>query len=223
MSDFEDFPYSREDAIRVIRDYQSFLTRMYLDPARRIEPPEGGWPQLATDLTRLRTLGKTDEVLLFIANLPCISGNEPDPYSDRPHCAASLKLHDWSRVLSPDSDLPLSVERADHNRGITEQIAHATCSEHTFGLISGSEGHIETWLLNTKLGAIQWVECAGQLHFKTPAAYVVAQELEGGNAEGGGVDSDHTIESLSVGGDSDDLQDQTSSDEAGGDEDLVMD
>ena len=53
--------FNRDATVAAIRDYYHFLTKMYLDEDRIMEPPPGGWPNMTPET--MSPLGKTDEVI----------------------------------------------------------------------------------------------------------------------------------------------------------------
>ncbi|USP81890.1 hypothetical protein yc1106_09164 [Curvularia clavata] len=65
-----DYEYSREEAITVIRDYYQFLCTMYMDESMIQEPPEGGWTSIPDGWT---DFDKTEEVLELLRHLPYLN------------------------------------------------------------------------------------------------------------------------------------------------------
>ncbi|KAF1969271.1 hypothetical protein BU23DRAFT_582752 [Bimuria novae-zelandiae CBS 107.79] len=70
MPTLDDVSYSLAKCIEAIRDYYNFLTKLYLDPSEIVQPPEGGWSTITS--TALQGLGKSNEVITLLRNLPYI-------------------------------------------------------------------------------------------------------------------------------------------------------
>ncbi|KAK2047996.1 hypothetical protein LZ31DRAFT_563430 [Colletotrichum somersetense] len=92
MPEVELISYSREECIVTIRDYYSFLTKMYLREEDVLHPPEGGWPSITPE--DMADLGKTDDVISLLRHLPYLrrGGNN---FEDDPHGAAYCHFANW--------------------------------------------------------------------------------------------------------------------------------
>lgn len=150
--------YSREACVAAVRDFYSFLTKMYLKETDFIEPPEGGWPSISPD--RLRYLGKTNEVIALVRQLPYIRAPSDD--RDKAQGIPNCYFADWQNLsgrLSENSDrticesLKVLSEGADYPDAIPP---------HVFGLTYGGRNNPK-FLLDTNLGIVHWLDCFGEI------------------------------------------------------------
>ncbi|KAK1963924.1 hypothetical protein LY78DRAFT_659871 [Colletotrichum sublineola] len=159
MTELDDISYSREECIAVIRDYYSFLTKMYLREEDVLHPPEGGWPSITPEI--MAGLGKTDEVISLLRRLPYIRKS----YShDSPQAAGSSYFANWQYEChlvmyksGTGGDLKLVSETAE---------LHDDVPPHVISLTLGSHNN-HTFLLDTELGIVYWHQCPGEIHMNT--------------------------------------------------------
>ncbi|KAJ4987061.1 hypothetical protein SVAN01_07477 [Stagonosporopsis vannaccii] len=149
MPPLSEVRYSRDDCISAIRDYYSFLTKMYLNEDEVLEPPEGGWPNITAH--NLKGFDKTDEVINLLRHLPYIENVSDNTTA---HGSARCCFADW-RYLAGDtpgaSNETLSWTTEDNFDG--------SVPAHVIGLTS-PRGHENTFfLLDTQLGIIHWRSC----------------------------------------------------------------
>ncbi|KAH8731597.1 hypothetical protein GQ44DRAFT_671597 [Phaeosphaeriaceae sp. PMI808] len=129
------YSYSREATIAAVRDYYQFLTSMYLDEAKVLEPPEGGWPSIPVD--GWPNFNKTKEV--------------PDI-----HVAPDVVFADWQ--VQPEA-----LDGEDCREWWSEPDAdEAVIPAHIVGLAL-AQGRSPPVLLDTELGVIYWYECHGDI------------------------------------------------------------
>lgn len=142
------YSYSREETVATIRDFYRFLTSMYLDEAKVLEPPEGGWPNIPVD--GWPNFNKTDEVMALLRELPYIDLGSQDT-----HGAPDVVFADWRR-LSPDLD---GKDRKEWSEPDPDE---AEIPAHIVG-ITVAQGRSPAILLDTELGVIYWYECHGDI------------------------------------------------------------
>ncbi|KAH8173731.1 hypothetical protein LIA77_05150 [Sarocladium implicatum] len=177
MPELEDVAYSRDETVQAIRDYYDFLASMYMDPSRIIRPPEGGWPALTP--SNLEGFNKSDEVVQLLRRLPYIAGDKPDPYLCRPHGAPGCKFHDYTDdALNHD----LNGLRSMTEGGFMDQVP-----SHVFGLLSGTED--DSFLLDTELGIVHWIECPTEIKRKPQDLKTVLSHRSG--LEGAATDNNN--------------------------------
>ncbi|KAK8091267.1 hypothetical protein PG994_000772 [Apiospora phragmitis] len=144
MPGLSNIRYSREKTISDVRDYYTFLTKMYLDESEVIEPPVEGWPYI----DNLRSMGKTDEVMALLRHLPYIRRNE----DVGPEAAPGCSFADWqqlAQVTSPDDDDGRSLRECSEPPELVDDIpslSYGRRSEPAF-------------LLDTWRGVVHWYEC----------------------------------------------------------------
>ncbi|KHO00989.1 uncharacterized protein MAM_01767 [Metarhizium album ARSEF 1941] len=153
MTRLSDITYSQEATVEAVRDYYTFLTRMYLDDHLVKEPPEGGWPGITAE--SMRGLGKTDQVISLLRHLPYI---DSPGYDGGPNALPNCTFADWHRRAEEDAFLVGSADAAcarscSEGAGICEAVP-----PHVVGLTWDSEDRYP-FLLDTKLGVIYWVDC----------------------------------------------------------------
>lgn len=128
---------------------------MYLPYEYVIEPPEGGWPSITSDI--LKDFGKTDEVISLLRQLPYIrmrhSGTDA-------HGAPWCYFADWQslsqkveRGRAKGHDLKLISEGIDIYNYVPPHVVSLT--------YGGRENPV--FLLDTKLGIVYWHECPGEI------------------------------------------------------------
>lgn len=152
MPELEDIRYSRQECIIAVRDYYSFLTKLYLDESEVIEPPEGGWPTITTDT--MRDLGKTDEVISLLRHLPYIRAR------NEAQGAAWCTFADWQDI---GHDLSTGRAQAEAIRVCSEDPGYyEDVPAHVIGLTHGGRGN-PIFFLDTELGIVYWFECPGEI------------------------------------------------------------
>ncbi|KAI4858572.1 hypothetical protein F4820DRAFT_226807 [Hypoxylon rubiginosum] len=152
--------YLRNATIAAIRDYYTFLSRLYLDEARVIIPPEAGWPEITSADTE--ELGKTDEVVALLAHLPyiCADGDQ----NDKAHGAPDCFFADWRFLIR---SLVQGGTNADELKVITEGAEfYEDAPPDVIGLTAGADNPL--FVLDTKHGIIHWYECPGEIRDNAP-------------------------------------------------------
>ncbi|KAI1772845.1 hypothetical protein F4818DRAFT_126372 [Hypoxylon cercidicola] len=158
MPELEEITYSRDATIGAIHDYYSFLTRMYLNEATVIMPPEAGWPNITSaDESHLERLGKTDEVINLLAHLPYIRADGDQ--NDRAHGAPDCFFADWQSLIHA---LVQGKTDGGELRIITEGAEfYENAPPHVIGLTAGADNSL--FVLDTELGIVHWSECRGEI------------------------------------------------------------
>ncbi len=141
--------YSRDAAVRAIREYYGFLVKMYANESFILEPPEGGWP-LTDSKGFAQALGKTDEVVELLRRLPYISFNEA-------HGAPECWFADWQRCMSLYNAGHVQEGQLSYHEcmRITTENAIEDMSPHVIGLIDGGR-YTPAFLLDTERGVVYW-------------------------------------------------------------------
>ncbi len=159
MPRLSEIGYSRDACIAAVRDYYSFLTKMYLKESIVMEPPEGGWPAITAG--KLRGLGKTDEVISLLRYLPYIRfvGDLEDDAQGAP----SFLFADWNTACTLIDKFGLSAEDFKYTDGDFGD----DVPPHVVGLTSGREDSAIILLSSSSYttctpGLRQRRECAGQ-------------------------------------------------------------
>ncbi len=68
--------YDRDQVIAVVSEYYRFMAKMpIIEPEDVLWPPAGGWPNINKE--SFAVLGKNDEVIALLANLPYINMSGP--------------------------------------------------------------------------------------------------------------------------------------------------
>ncbi|KAH8170335.1 hypothetical protein LIA77_09116 [Sarocladium implicatum] len=152
--------YSQDAAIEAIRDYYAFLCTMYLDPARVVEPPPSGWPEITAE--RFQHMNKSDKVIELLRNLPYISTSEQDP--DVAHGFSNCVFADWAREARGPSNFPQQTpeQEGESWRIGSEVYEYEDVPPYVIGLTLGGARN-ETLLLDTEIGVIHWIECSDEL------------------------------------------------------------
>jgi hypothetical protein len=154
MPGLSEIEYSRDECIAAVRDYYSFLTKMYLTESDVIEPPGGGWPNINTDI--LQELDKTEEVISLLCYLPYI--RSPSDDRDKAQGAPWCYFADWQSDIH---DLILSRASGEELKIMSEGASfYEDVPPHVFGLTSGGRDN-PVYLIDTKLGIVHWPECPG--------------------------------------------------------------
>ncbi|PGG99157.1 hypothetical protein GX51_06416 [Blastomyces parvus] len=166
MPPLSDIGYSHDACIAVVRDYYSFLTKMYLDEAEVIEPPDGGWPSLATTAVA-EDLGKTATVVSLLRHIPYI--RDPFDRSEQAQGGPWCYFADWQALVqllanggATSEDLRVSSE---------SPYLFEAVPPHVVGLTHGPRD-TPVFLLDTKLGVVYWVECPGAIRYSPTRALV---------------------------------------------------
>ncbi|KAH7082873.1 hypothetical protein BKA63DRAFT_583990 [Paraphoma chrysanthemicola] len=150
MPYFEDIEYSHAETIAAIRDYYQFLTTMYLDETYIVEPPPDGWPDIST---RSYTLDKSKKVINLLQHLPYIkfANNDTLDAEAGPDCIFA----DWQSIFKRAADRK-TVTSATEGPSISDKVPR-----NVIGLTWGNN-HTPKFLLDVKLGTIQWYACPGE-------------------------------------------------------------
>lgn len=151
MPSLEDITYSRDETIAAVRDYYQFLTKMYLDEAKVIEPPPEGWTHITN---RSFTLDKSKEVINLLRHLPYIKStlNDTIDAEGAPECAFA----DWQDIFQRGADRR-TIKTGTEDSSISDAVP-----KHVIGLTCGGM-YNPRFLLDVKLGTILWFECPGAL------------------------------------------------------------
>lgn len=149
MPELEDITYDRNECIAAVRDFYDFLTKMYLPEHCVQEPPEGGWPNITK--RKLDLMNKSDEILALLRQLPYI-------HSDRNTVAIpGCKFAHWNEELI-DIDGEFGEHGAETCKVISDPIGYDDAvPPDVIGLCAGGP-YNGTIMLDTKLGAIYWIE-----------------------------------------------------------------
>jgi hypothetical protein len=149
MPNLEGITYSRDETVAAVRDYYQFLTKMYLDESKVIEPPPGGWAHITT---RSFTLDKSKEVINLLRHLPYIKStlNDTIDAEGAPECTFA----DWQDIFQRGAD-SRTIRIGTEDSPISGSIP-----KHVVGLTCGGS-HNPRFLLDVKLGTIQWYGCPG--------------------------------------------------------------
>lgn len=152
MPDLNQTSYSRDAVIAAVRDYFQFITKLYLPESAILEPPPDGWPTITTE--KMRSLGKTDEVIELLRHLSYIRNTAWD-----------IQGAPWCRFMEWQSydDSKLSKEAIEGIKICTEGTAYENVPAHVIGLTSAGR---DWWLLllDTHLGIIYWNNCPGPIN-----------------------------------------------------------
>jgi hypothetical protein len=151
MVKLDDITYSQDECVAAVRDYYTFLTKMYLPESCILEPLQGGWPNITIE--RMKDLDKTDEVVLLLRHLPYMREfSNGDPPQGAPWCMFA----NWKACVENVN------EGADYMAGLrtcsegTED--HESINAHVVGLTMGGRDN-PVFLLDTQLGIVLWQEC----------------------------------------------------------------
>ncbi|KAK8104829.1 uncharacterized protein PG998_011862 [Apiospora kogelbergensis] len=102
--------YSRDETISAVRQFYTFLSKMYMDESDILEPPEGGWPHM----DNLRCMGKTDEVIELLRRLPYLCPKGPEGKVGLwPSVAPRSDVINWSELAPKATPCSSSSRRFD--------------------------------------------------------------------------------------------------------------
>ncbi|SMR47981.1 unnamed protein product [Zymoseptoria tritici ST99CH_3D1] len=149
MIELSEVAYSREAVISAVRDYYTFLTKMYLDRSDIMEPPQGGWPEITRD--SMRALGKTDEVIELLRHLPYLDGRSGTTSHGRPR----MIFADWRLIAVW---LARGTSDAEGIKILIEGGNKYCIAPHVVSLTFGVAENPVVFL-DTKLGTVYWPEC----------------------------------------------------------------
>jgi len=154
MPHLKDVVYSQAECVNAVRQFYTFLSKMYLKSSYVVEPPEGGWPNINSD--NLKELGKTDEVISLLRHLPYIAAQD--------NCRDAKGMpyahfYDWQC----GADMLKAGHRDTESAIICSQGFFDNIPPHVVGLADGEEDVF--FLLDTKLGIIHWVDCPGEIEY----------------------------------------------------------
>ncbi|EFQ33956.1 hypothetical protein CGRA01v4_12437 [Colletotrichum graminicola] len=158
MPELEEVSYSREECIAAIRDYYTFLTKMYLKEEDVLHSPEGGWPSITPET--MAGLDKSDEVISLLRHLPYLRRryDENDPQGAAYCCFANWQTDCYfvEHGQATNEEFKLVTEGAD----IYEDVP-----PHVISLTSGGL-NCPSFLLDTELGIVYWRDCPGEIRTK---------------------------------------------------------
>ena len=155
MPELGDISYSRDVTVRAFRDYYRFLIELYMDDSNIIEPPEEGWPSISPSFQQ--SIGKSDEVVALLRNLPYIRIHPLGERWDPPQGSAHCYWADW-RSLAEGSDgstLDEGLRMMTEGGEIWENVP-----PHVIGLAYGNREN-PNFLLDTQLGIVYWSDWDG--------------------------------------------------------------
>lgn len=161
-----DVAYSRDETISAIRDYYHFLTNMYLDEDKIIEPPAKGWTHITS---RSFTLDKSKEFVNLLRHLPYIKTTHMDTIDAER--APDCRFADWQDIFERGAD------RAAIRLGTEDASFSDKVSKHIIGLTCGGMYNLR-FLLDVELGAIQWYECPSAIS-NEPSREPIQDDLYG--------------------------------------------
>jgi hypothetical protein len=128
---------------------------VFVNDSDVLEPPQGGWPDIAPD--RLKDLGKTDEVIMLLRHLPylrsTVDGN--DSVEAGP---SGCRFHNWLeniRLLGCSGVDFESLIVMSEDSYYMEEIP-----PHVVGLVTSRH---EAFLLDTELGVVYWIDCLSEI------------------------------------------------------------
>ncbi|KAI1800389.1 hypothetical protein F4811DRAFT_33716 [Daldinia bambusicola] len=158
MPSLDEISYSRDLTVATALEYYDFLTKMYLKESDVIEPPEGGWPNLSTNL---RSLGKTDEVVSLLCHLPYIRRHPDD--RDEAQGAAECYFADWQQL---GHQLASGQVTGETLRVVTEGASiYEDVPPYVVSLTAGGRNN-PVFLLDTKFGVAHWYEAPGEVRYE---------------------------------------------------------
>ncbi|KAK8052247.1 hypothetical protein PG993_003632 [Apiospora rasikravindrae] len=163
MSQLEDIHYLRDATISAVRQFYTFLSKMYIDESDILEPPEGGWPHM----DNLRCMGKTDEVVELLRRLPYLRNKDSEAEDGTTPAVAPLcHFISWSALapkvtpgsvwFTPDMDWGRSLRQASEP---DELVDEDSIPPSVVGLTFNRWRDDKYFLLDTALGIVHWYEC----------------------------------------------------------------
>jgi len=152
---FSEVSYSREATVAAVNDYFDFLASMYIAKSAVLRPPEGGWPEMAANGFR-EALGKTDEVVLLLRNLPYLARLSQLSVIDAgPTCTGFCS---WLGATDSQEGMELALMITEgslfHEDGLIPP--------HVIGLAHSQNDH---FMLDTELGVIYWSDCPDGIRY----------------------------------------------------------
>ena len=165
MPDIDEVSYSRDETIQAIRDYYTFLTKMFVDEAAIMEPPPGGWPSITAD-----KIGKTETVADLLRHMPYLRPNNGGTW-DEIKIGPYMSPENWpeicERIQGTSRDDGDSADGEDESE-VEDYGPCDTIPSHVVRLTYTYENHDEGLiLLDTMLGIIHWPECMGEITTET--------------------------------------------------------
>ncbi|KXH43998.1 hypothetical protein CNYM01_06596 [Colletotrichum nymphaeae SA-01] len=129
---------------------------MYLPKDDIIEPPEGGWPTISSEI--FQDMNKTPEVISLLRHLPYIRVPSKTPL-DQAQGAPWCYFADWQNVgalLERNMD-GKSLKLVSEGPDICDNVP-----AHVIGLTDGGRDN-PIFLLDTELGIIYWPDCPSEI------------------------------------------------------------
>ncbi|KAK8131886.1 hypothetical protein PG999_000059 [Apiospora kogelbergensis] len=160
--------YSRDETISAVRQFYTFLSKMYMDESDILEPPEGGWPHM----DNLRCMGKTDEVIELLRRLPYLCPKGPEGKVGLwPSVAPRSDVINWSELAPKAMPCSSSSRRFDgwngnnlrHISEPMELMNEDRIPPDVIGLVYSAGRYRKNFLLDTARGIIHWYECWGEI------------------------------------------------------------
>ncbi|KAK7990526.1 hypothetical protein PG990_014806 [Apiospora arundinis] len=162
----DDIHYSRDETISAVRQFYTFLSKMYIDESDILEPPEGGWPHVEN----LRCMGKTDEVYELLRHLPYLRNKHPEAEDGTTPCVApcatssvggaGTKVTPGSVWFRPDMDWGHSLRQASEPYELVEE---GSIPPSVVGLTYNRWRDDKYFLLDTVRGIVHWYEPMGEI------------------------------------------------------------
>ncbi|KAF2972684.1 hypothetical protein GQX73_g872 [Xylaria multiplex] len=152
MPFLDEISYSRDGTIAAVRDYYQFITKMYLKETDIIEPPEDGWASLST---HLQCMGKTDEVLGLLSQLPYLQS--PSDIRDQAQGAPWCEFVDWRAQAALVENGKIDGDKLRMlSEGLPGLEYRDDIPPYVVGLTMGSGDLNPTFLLDTQHGIVTW-------------------------------------------------------------------
>jgi hypothetical protein len=173
--------FDRDATVAAIRDYYHFLTKMYLDGDRIMEPPPGGWPDITPEI--MRPLKKSDAVVDLLRHLPYIndSGTRNDQRVHMVPYGPSAVWPDMARDLVSGIE-PATVLFCTDGDGGSGNIWPGGIPSGCAGLTdtsSNDEDNDVILLLDTERDCIWWMECPTEVEHEGVWELVTVEEERG--------------------------------------------
>lgn len=153
MSDF-----NRDGTVAVIRDYYHFLTKMYLDESRIMEPPPGSWPNITPET--MRCLGKADAVIDLLRHLPYVKNSDCDEAQIGPYAQCAVWTDIANRLIKrPDNGILVCTDGCDSD---SVDRHGGPVPPYCIGLTFAGEDDT-ILLLDTEWSCVWWVDCPDEI------------------------------------------------------------
>ncbi|KAF2667340.1 hypothetical protein BT63DRAFT_426236 [Microthyrium microscopicum] len=138
--------------VQAVRQYYKFLTTLYLEESKVVEPPPGGWPSITPQV--LKGLGKCDQIITMLRHLPYICSTTAN-HHESAQTSAECYFADWNLISQKLSEGFLSI---DVVKSLTEP--NIINSPYVIGLTCGARSNT-TFLLDINLGRMIFYQHRG--------------------------------------------------------------